>query len=46
MIAYDATDGGRDAVALGADAPEVTDGVQWFRTDADGEVLVESQEKS
>ena len=29
------------AVALGADAPEVSDGVQWFRTDADGQVLVE-----
>lgn len=29
------------AVALGADAPEVTEGVQWFRTDHDGQVLVE-----
>ena len=29
------------AVALGADAPEVSEGVQWFRTDADGQVLVE-----
>lgn len=29
------------AVALGADAPEVSDGVQWFRTGADGQVLVE-----
>lgn len=29
------------AVALGADAPEVSDGVQWFRSDADGQVLVE-----
>lgn len=29
------------AVALGADAPEVSEGVQWFRTDHDGQVLVE-----
>lgn len=29
------------AVALGADAPEITEGVQWFRTDHDGQVLVE-----
>ena len=31
------------AVALGADAPEVTEGVQWFRTDHDGQVLVEEE---
>lgn len=28
----------RIAVALGADAPEVTEGVQWFTTDATGEL--------
>lgn len=29
------------AVALAADAPEVSEGVQWFSTDADGQVVVE-----
>lgn len=29
------------AVALAADAPEVSEGVQWFSADADGQVVVE-----